>query len=411
MSGLEARPVLAVNCGSSTLKLDVVHATADERPGTPLATGARALVEGVGRPRGHLHLDAGDRSDGAEAVDVAVPDHATAARLVLERLGADGLLDAVTAAGHRVVHGGGRFVEPVVVDAAVERALADLEGLAPLHNRAAIEALRGTRDVLGPDRPMIAVFDTAFHAGMPARAASYAINADLATRHGIRRFGFHGLAHRWMAERFAVRTGADPSSLRLVTLQLGAGCSATAVDGGRSVDTTMGLTPLEGLMMATRSGDVDPSLVGFLARREGVGVDQVEAWLNHDSGLLGVSGASADLRVLLELEAEGHAAAALAVDLFCYRIRKAVGALDAALGGTDGLVFGGGIGEHSAEVRRRVCAGLERRGIVLDDPSNRAAVGVEATVSASGSPVRVEVLPVDEASVIARDVAALLVSR
>jgi acetate kinase len=271
--------------------------------------------------------------------------------------------------------------------------------------------IRVTRAVLGPATPQVAVFDTAFHHDLPARAARYAIPNALARRHGIRRFGFHGMAHRWMSERYAVRCGVPLTATRLITLQLGNGCSAAAIDGGRSVDTSMGLTPLEGLMMATRSGDVDPALVGYLARREQVGVEQVEEWLNHESGVLGVSGRSRSLGALLDAGTDIDADTELAIEMFCYRARKYVGAYLAVLGGADAVVFGGGVGEHQPEIRRRICTGLEALGVVLDPDLNAAARGVEATISRDGSRVRVEVLPADEATVIAVDTARVVASQ
>ena len=247
---------------------------------------------------------------------------------------------------------------------------------------------------------MVASFDTAFHASMPARAASYALPRELAEKHSIRRYGFHGLAHRYMAERYAEINGAG----RLITLQLGAGCSAAAVADGRSRDTSMGLTPLEGLVMATRSGDVDPALPAFLEEHEGIAPGDAERILNRDSGLLGVSGRSGDMRELLDADDER---AELAIDLFCYRARKYIGAYLAVLGGADGVVFGGGVGENSPRVRARICEGMGWCGIELDEDQNNRAVGEELRIDAGGR-VEVWVMLVDEAEVMARDAEALL---
>ena len=397
--------VLTVNCGSSTLKYRVVDADPDHPPGEALPSQVDGAVERIGGGGSSFSLRDPTGRTSHEAHPFAT--HGEAVSAVLEALSERGLLDDVVASGHRVVHGGDAFVSPVVVDDAVLEALEGLAGLAPLHNRPALDALTNARRVLGAGVPAIAVFDTAFHHGMPARAASYAIRAELARRHGIRRFGFHGLAHRWMSERFAT-LAAPTGATRLVTLQLGNGCSAAAIDRGRSIDTTMGLTPLEGLMMGTRSGDVDPGLVHFLAEREGIGSEVVLGWLNHDSGLLGVSGRGADMRDLLDAEAAGDDRAALAIDMFCYRVCKTIGAYDAALAGATAVVFGGGIGEHSPEVRSRICTGLEHRGLRLDSQRNNAAVGCESTISADGSSIRVEVLPVDEATPLALDTARLV---
>jgi acetate kinase len=256
---------------------------------------------------------------------------------------------------------------------------------------------------------MVAVFDTAFHATMPLHSSQYAIDPELAQRHDIRRYGFHGLAHRSMTERVAALSGVDTQGSRLVTLQLGNGCSAAAVHGGRSVDTSMGLTPLEGLVMGTRSGDVDPSLPAYLAASEHVSVAEVDDWLNTRSGLLGLSGRSRDMRDLLTAAADGDTRSALAVDLFCYRARKVVGAYMAVLGGADAVVFGGGIGEHEPEVRRRVLDGMEWAGVAIDALRNGATTGGrEARIDADGSELAVWVVHVDEASVAARDVARVL---
>jgi len=257
--------------------------------------------------------------------------------------------------------------------------------------------------VLGAGVPMVATFDTAFHRTLPERAFRYAIPLKLADKHHIRRYGFHGLAHRYMTERYAAITSTPVEQVKLVTLQLGNGCSATAVEGGRSVDTSMGFTPLEGLMMGTRSGDVDPSLAGFLARREGVGVEEAEGWLNTRSGLLGVSGRSSDMRALLEAEGRRDAGAALAVDMFCYRVRKYVGAYLATLGGADAVVFGGGIGENAPSVRARICAGMDWCGLTLDDDRNARTIGSEGRISTDDSKVHAYVILVDEAAVIAHD--------
>jgi acetate kinase len=246
---------------------------------------------------------------------------------------------------------------------------------------------------------------------MPRRAARYAIPDELAERHAVYRYGFHGLAHRSMMERGAEMIGRPAGELRLITLQLGAGCSVTAVDGGRSVDTSMGFTPLEGLVMGTRSGDIDPSVVTYLSRREGVSPDAVLERLNQGSGLLGVSGRSADMRDLLEAERGGDERASLAVEMFCYRARKYVGAYLAALGGADAVVFGGGIGENAPAVRARICAGMEWCGLRLDQGRNEATVAAEGRISAEDSPIAAYVVAVDEERVIAGDTLALLAGR
>jgi acetate kinase len=353
-------PLLLVNCGSSSLKYE-------------LREGSQILAADTIRE---------------------VTDYGAALEQALE----DDRVTQVDAVAHRVVHGGRHFTEPVLIDDEALGRLRELAELAPLHNSRAVAAIEASRRLLGSDMPMVASFDTSFHAEMPARASTYAIPKELAERHDIRRYGFHGLAHRYMAERHH-----DPDA-RLITLQLGSGCSAAAVAGGRSLDTSMGLTPLEGLVMATRSGDVDPALPAFLAEHEGIDPGETADLFNEESGLKGVSGRSGDMRELLEA---GDERAELAIELYCYRIRKYIGAYLAVLGGADALVFGGGVGENSAPVRSRVCDGLGWCGIELDQDENERAAGVEMRIDAGG-PVEVWVRPVDEGEVMARDAEALL---
>jgi acetate kinase len=333
--------------------------------------------------------------------DPAVPDHGAAVRTVLEQVhGAGVRIDAV---GHRVVHGGERFTGPTRIDDAAVAAIEELETLAPLHNAASLAGIRAARAALGGGGvPMVAVFDTAFHATLPERAARYALPDSLARRHRIRRYGFHGSSYRSVLARYAELAGTAPERATLVALHLGNGCSAAAIKDGRSVDTSMGFTPLEGLVMGTRSGDLDPAIVAHLSRVERVPAEEVERWLNERSGLLGVSGTSRDMRELLAREAE-DAAARLAVELFCYRAKKYVGAYLAALGGADAIVFTGGIGENAPPVRARICEGMEWCGIRLDPARNARATGVEARISAEGTSPAVLVIPADEEAVIARD--------
>jgi acetate kinase len=315
------------------------------------------------------------------------------------------------AVGHRVIHGGDEFTEPVLIDDKVIAAIDALSELAPLHNQPSLNAIGAVREMLGRDVPMVAVFDTAFHRTLPTRAYHYAIPQKLAAKHRIRRYGFHGLAHRYMTERYATITATPLEQVKLITLQLGNGCSATAVANGRSVDTSMGFTPLEGLMMGTRSGDVDPTLAGFLARREGVPIADVTNWLNTRSGLLGVSGRSRDMRELLAAEREGDEMAALAIDMFCYRIKKYIGSYLTILNGADAIIFSGGIGENAAEVRARILAGMEWCGLKLDGERNIAAIGCENHITADDTRLPAYVIPVDEALIIARDTVSFLENR
>jgi acetate kinase len=396
--------VLVINCGSSTLKFELIEtdggASADQQ------RLARGIVDRIG---GQATLEFAGGGGESHRETTAVADHDVATRRVFAWLESVGLLaGGLDGVGHRVVHGGDRFVEPTLIDDEVLEAIEALTDLAPLHNAPSLEAIRAARAVLGAGVPMVATFDTAFHRTLPERASRYAIPLELADKHRIRRYGFHGLAHRYMTERYAAIMATDLEQVKLVTLQLGNGCSAAAIEGGRSVDTSMGFTPLEGLMMGTRSGDVDPSLAGYFARREGVDIEETEAWLNTRSGLLGVSGRSSDMRELLEAEASGDERAALAVDMFCYRVRKYIGAYFAALGGVDALVFGGGIGENAPLVRARICAGMRWWGLTLDEARNAGAVGSEGRISTDDSRVHAYVILVDEAAIIARDTAFCL---
>ncbi len=393
--------VLTLNCGSSSLKFDVLDVQDDE---SRVRTLARGIVDRIGAEAICTLRAAGGQSERRKPV----ADHARALDEAIDMLREVGLVASVEAVGHRVVHGGTRFRAPVLIDETVIEAIEAASVLAPLHNGPALAAINAARTRMGPSMPMVATFDTAFYADLPEVAARYALPRELSERFGIRRYGFHGLAHRYMAERFqALRPEVEQP--RLITLQLGNGCSATASLGGRPLDTSMGFTPLEGLIMGTRSGDLDPSLPLFLARQEGISLDEVESILNGESGLLGLSGRSHDMRDLLEAEAAGDRHSALAVEAFCYRVRKYIGAYLTILGGADALVFGGGIGEHSREIRRRICDGLEWTGIGLDHEANDVESGDDRRISANGTKIETWVVAVDEATVIAHDVAGVLV--
>lgn len=299
---------------------------------------------------------------------------------------------------HRVVHGGADLVSPCRVDPAVESAIERLAPLAPLHNPAALRGIRAVRDACGPDILQVAVFDTGFYAGLPDRAARYAL-PDLGPGAPLRRYGFHGIAHRAMLDAWGGGRRAGAAPTRTISLQLGAGCSMTAAIDGQPVETSMGFTPLEGLIMASRSGDVDPGLLLYLLQERGLAVAELERILNHESGLKGLSGITGDMRELL---ASPEPAAALAVDAYCYRIRKYLGAYLAVLGGADAILFGGGVGENATAVRERVLTGLEFAGIRLDHLRNNAVAGTASPIHADESTAEVWVVPVDEALLLAR---------
>jgi acetate kinase len=386
-----APQVLVVNAGSSSLKYQLI----DAGGGRTLATG---LVSEIGGSSRHRHEADGRRRE----VALECPDHAAAfaaARAALDesRNGVDG--GSLVAVGHRVVHGGRRFTEPVLVDDEVISALRTLSPLAPLHNPANVEGIVRAQAAF-PGIPHVAVFDTAFHRTLPPQAYTYAVPRAWRDEHEVRRYGFHGSSYAWVARRTAALLARDPEDVRMVVLHLGNGASACAVDGGRSVETSMGLSPAEGLVMGTRSGDVDPALAGYLARVAGLSAEEYDRSLNRESGLLGLAGVS-DFRALEERRRSGDAGAALAFDVTVHRIRKYVGAYAAVLGRLDALAFTGGIGEHSATLRAAVVDGLGVLGLRLDAAAN-AEGRPERRVSAADSAVEVWVVPTDEEREIGR---------
>ena len=338
---------------------------------------------------------------------MALKDHEKAVRRLLDLVGSR--IDAV---GHRIVHGGHRFTEAVRIDADVLSRFGQLAELAPLHNPVCLAGIQETRAVLGQRIPMVAVFDTAFHHGLPEYAREYALPRALAGRFHIRRYGFHGLAHASSAALYAESAGKPPDQVNLVTLHLGNGCSAAAIRGGRSIDTSMGFTPLEGLIMGTRSGDLDPALVAFLADAINLTCREIERMLNQQSGLLGLSGLSSDMQTLLQAKRDGHRGARLAVDTFCYRARKYLGAYLAAIGHADAVVFSGGIGEHAPEIRSLICSGMEWFGLILDQAANEVAVKISAgtivSIGSSETRLAVMVAGIEEEKAIARETVSCL---
>lgn len=319
----------------------------------------------------------------------------------------DTTLASVEAAGHRIVNGG-PYTWPTRLNDRVRKAIVEAEELAPLHNHAAIEALDAVRARLS-SLPVVAVFDTGFHATMPDVAARYALPGDTVEQQRIRRYGYHGIAHQSMLEQYAALTGRRPDACTIITLQFGGGCSACAIRGGRSVDTSMGFTPLEGLMMATRSGSLDPAVVTYLQRTSGMAPDEVDALLNERSGLLGVSGLSVDVAELLRAEAEGNESAALAIEMFCYRARQYIGAYMAVVE-PQAIVFAGGIGEHAPEIRRRVIEPLRHLGLALDAGANGRTLGRAGRID-DGSGTQIWVVATNEGAIIARETARVLQAR
>lgn len=399
-------PILVINSGSSSIKFRLVevrgYGSGDVTTGPVMLEGS---IKGIG---GSASIEARGLHVTHSKSSLDVRDHAGALRIVLDIL--SGSLHEIEAVGHRVVHGGDRYVEPTLITDQVEGGIDALAELAPLHNPACLAGIRGAKAMLNPAVPMVAVFDTAFHQTMPEVARRYALPMELADRHRIRRYGFHGIAHASLAHGYAANVGTPLKGLRLITLQLGNGCSVAAIDGGRSVETSMGFTPLEGLVMGTRSGDVDASIVSYLSAREKVEPGEVERWLNEGSGLLGISGRSNDMKELLRAAEQDHdQRAEFAIELFCYRVRKYLGAYLAVLGGADAIVFGGGIGENAPEIRRRICLGMDWCGWRLDANRNGAAVGLTpgsgTKISTDDSKVLVYVVAADEETWIATETA------
>jgi acetate kinase len=310
-----------------------------------------------------------------------------------------------------VVHGGEFFGESKLITDEVLKGIEDCIDLAPLHNPNNIKGILAARQVFGPSLPQVAVFDTSFHHSIPEHAYLYAVPYHFYRRYRIRRYGFHGTSHRYVADRYRVLRGLTKQQTNAITLHLGNGCSAAAIRGGCSVDTSMGMTPLEGLVMGTRSGDIDPAIVNLIAIKEGLSTTEVEALLNTQSGLLGISGLTNDMRVLQdELRGQEDRRVRLAIEVFCYRVKKYIGAFLACMGGADAIVFTGGIGENSADIRSRICEGLEWAGLRLDDNRNQQTVAIEGRISTDGSSLHAFVIPTDEELLIARDTVRCILS-
>ncbi|QCQ92450.1 acetate/propionate family kinase [Rhodococcus sp. SGAir0479] len=390
--------VLVINSGSSSIKFQLVHPVRGE------AVGA-GLVERIGERAGRILY----RFPGGEIDrEMHIPDHTAglhAAEDVIAETGPPLRERGIAAVGHRVVHGGAVFHEPVRVDDTVLKELRRLSTLAPLHNPPNVLGIEVAMAQL-PDVPHVAVFDTAFFHTLPEAAATYAIDAEVARANKVRRYGFHGTSHEYVSGRAARFLGRESADVDQIVLHLGNGASASAVRGGRAVDTSMGMTPLEGLVMGTRSGDLDPGIILYLNRNAGMNVDQIDDLLNRRSGLKGLCGEN-DFRALLKLVADGDPAARLAYDVYVHRLRRYIGAYLVELGGVDVITFTGGVGEHNADVRRDSLAGLARLGIVVDEDRNTAPGSGERRISADESAVEVLVIPTDEELAIARKAIAL----
>ena len=400
--------VLVVNAGSSTLKFQVVATGGERIASNSDVRLARGIIERIGGEAviSWETVDKGSRKKTAELRDLkAAVDWVVAAVTTSDAgtgLDSRSQIDAV---GHRVVHGGEQFTRSVRIDEHVLREIEENIDLAPLHNSHNLKGIHAASAALGDGIPQVAVFDTSFHQTLPEKAYLYALPYWFYRRHKVRRYGFHGTSHRSIAWRHRQITNTPRDKQRIITLHLGNGCSACAIVNGKSVDTSMGFTPLEGLVMGTRSGDIDAALLDYIAGKEGMSLPQVEMLLNKQSGLLGVSGLTNDMRDLLA-EANEHQdrRALLAIEIFCYRARKYIGGYLAGMGGADAIVFAGGIGENSAEIRGRICDGLEWAGLRVDASLNDALVGgKEGKFSTDDSALAAWVVPTDEELLIARD--------
>ncbi|MEH7379552.1 acetate kinase [Bacillus sp. JJ1533] len=390
--------IIAINAGSSSLKFQLF-----EMPSEEVIT--KGIFERIGLDKGIFTITVNDEK---QTTETALPDHAVAVKILLDKLTELGIiksLDEIDGIGHRVVHGGESFADSVVITDEVLAEIDRLSELAPLHNPANITGIRAFHEVL-PNVPAVAVFDTAFHQTMPEKSFLYSLPYDYYKNFGIRKYGFHGTSHKYVSQRAAELLGRPLEELRLLSCHLGNGASIAAIEGGKSIDTSMGFTPLAGVTMGTRSGNIDPALIPFIMEKTGKTADEVLDVLNKESGMLGVSGFSSDLRDLQEQADQGNSRAKLALEVFASRIHKYIGSYAARMHGIDAIIFTAGIGENSETVRARVLTGLEFMGVYWDPILNKVR-GKEAFISYPHSPVKVIIIPTDEEVMIARDVMRL----
>ena len=394
--------ILVLNCGSSSIKYKLFDMTTKE----VLAQGG---IEKIGLVGSFLKLTLPNGEK--KILEKDIPEHTAGIEFILNTLvspeyGAIKSLDEINAVGHRMVHGGERFSESVLLNKEVLDAFIACNDLAPLHNPANLKGVNAVSAIL-PNVPQVGVFDTAFHQTMPDYAYMYAIPYELYEKYGVRRYGFHGTSHRYVSQRVCEFLGVDPKGKKIITCHIGNGGSISAIKDGKCIDTSMGLTPLEGLVMGTRSGDIDAGAVTFIMEKEGLNATGISNLLNKKSGVLGVSGVSSDMRELEAAVAAGNPRAILAEKMYFYRIKKYIGAYAAALGGVDIILFTGGVGENQANCRSEVCEGLEFMGVKIDLEKNKVR-GEEAIISADDSKVTVAVIPTDEELMIASDTLAIL---
>ncbi|MCE5315563.1 MAG: acetate kinase [Armatimonadota bacterium] len=394
--------ILVLNSGSSSLKYQLIDSETEDIL-------AKGLAERIGAAGGGGRIKHECVANGKAEMDVDMADHAQAIDHVFgfltdPKVGAVKSVDEISAVGHRVLHGGEKFVQPTLVNEEVVLEIEKLSDLGPLHNPANAKGIRACMKLM-PNVPQVAVFDTAFHATMPDYAYTYALPYKYYQEYGIRRYGFHGTSHRFVTGRalkMLETMNVDSSKSRIITCHLGNGSSMAAVVGGKVMDTSMGVTPAEGLMMGTRSGDIDPAILPYLGKKLGATAEDLDDLINKKSGLLGVSGVSSDMRDVENAANEGNKRAKLALEIFVYRIRKYIGAYIAAMGGLDAIVFTGGIGENSTTIRARVCEDMEFLGIKIDPDKNNTLKG-QADISKNGSKVRILLIPTNEERVIARE--------
>jgi acetate kinase len=400
--------VLVLNAGSSSLKFQVIATDLEQIKQHKDDRICRGEIEGFG---GEAAIQVQYRGEPAKKFKASLRDMASALEYIIHYITSDqaGIPEIRSAAdvhavGHRVVHGGELFKESALIDEKVLKGIEDCVELAPLHNPINLQGITVVRELLGKNVPQVAVFDTAFHQTLPEQAYLYAIPRDLYSRYRVRRYGFHGTSHRYVAFRYRTLRGLTRQQTNIITLHLGNGCSAAAIREGYSIDTSMGMTPLEGLVMGSRSGDLDPAIVNMIEKKEGLTGAEVEMLLNTKSGLLGISGLTNDMRELQKKSKdENDPRARLAIEVFCYRARKYIGAFLAAMGGCDAIVFTGGIGENSPDVRARICTGMEWAGLQVDSTRNEQTLGREGMISAENSKLQVYAIPTDEELLIARD--------
>ena len=393
--------ILVINCGSSSLKYQVIDSETEQ-------VRAKGLCERIGIDGRLVYQPAGGEK---ETTDIPMPTHTEAVRAVIgaltnEKTGVLKSLDEIDAVGHRLVHGGEAFSGSVIINDEVIKALEQCNELAPLHNPANLIGIDACRELM-PNVPMVGVFDTAFHQTMPPHAYMYGIPYEYYEKYKVRKYGFHGTSHSFVSKRAAQLDGRPYDQLKIIVCHLGNGASVCAVQNGKSVDTSMGLSPLEGLIMGTRSGDIDPSAVEYMAKKEGLDMDGIMEVLNKKSGVYGISGVSSDFRDLEAAADEGNERAKLALDMFNYRVAKYIGAYAAAMNGVDIICFTAGLGENNGVMRQDVCSYLEFMGVKIDPEANNVR-GEERLVSAPDSKVKVYVVPTNEELAIARETAALV---